>query len=327
MRGLIRNRPSPRIQLFAGLVTALLVATGGAWATGALPLGHAKQESPRAARAGLLGRPQIRRLVRETGIPAPYWRVDVRTAEPVFLGEPLTTNAPIFPGDPTFTWKVWTTVPESGYLLEHITSLGTHTGTHISAPCHFHVQAICLRDLPESFFAPRPLVVVNVAHRISSRDGNGDFFIGIGYLERWEQHHGHIPPGAYVVLYTGLSKYYRLGNERRPGLYNDYFDDVPGFSGRAVRWLFEERSILGVGADTFGPDATMDGNFAATTVATAEGGITLENLGPSLGRMRSYGDWIEVNGPRYATTAAQKRQDVPGFSGAQTGMTGFTHWR
>ena len=63
---------------------------------------------------------------------------------------------------------------------------------------------------------------------------------------------------------------------------NDYFDDVPGFSGAAVDWLFDERHILGVGADTFGPDATFDPNFAATTEATGRGGITLENMGPGL---------------------------------------------
>ncbi|HEX3330817.1 MAG TPA: hypothetical protein VHS27_12910, partial [Gaiellales bacterium] len=83
----------------------------------------------------------------------------------------------------------------------------------------------------------------------------------------------------------------------------------------------------GVGADTFGPDATFDQNFEATTEATGQDGITLENMGPGVGRMRAYGDWIELNGPRYATTARERRSGRPGFSGAQMGMTGFTTWR
>ena len=169
------------------------------------------------------------------------------------LGQPLTTNAPIFPGDPPFHWRVWTTVPKSGYLLEQITSLGTHTGTHISAPCHFHVGAPCLVRLPERFFTPRPLVVLDLRAAIRRRNGDGDFFVGISDLRRFEGEHGRIPPGSYVVLYTGLSRFYHLGNARRPGPYNDYFDDVPGFSGAAVDWLFDQRHILGVGADTFGP--------------------------------------------------------------------------
>jgi len=101
---------------------------------------------------------------------------------------------------------------------------------------------------------------------------------------------------------------------------------MPGFSGVAVDWLFEHRQILGVGADTFGPDATLDLNFEATTEATGQGGITLENMGQALGSMRAFGDWIELNGPRFATTSAQRHAGRPGFSGAQMGMTGFTVW-
>jgi kynurenine formamidase len=285
----------------------------------------ASQQSPSAARLAAPGAARAARLAERTGIAAPYWQVDPRTARAVRLGQPLTTGAPLFPGDPPFRWRVWTTVPKSGYLLEQITSLGTHTGTHVSAPCHFHVGAPCLTRLPERFFTPRPLVVLDL--RTAIRRRGGDFFVGIADLRRFEHAHGRIPPGSYVVLFTGLSRFYHLGNERRPGPMNDYFDDVPGFSGAAVDWLFDDRNILGVGADTFGPDATFDPNFEATTEATGRGGITLENLGPGLARMRAFGDWIEVNGPRFAVSPAERRAHRPGWSGAQMGMTGFTVWR
>jgi kynurenine formamidase len=299
------------------LVLAAVAAGATALAAGRL----IPQQSPAAARLASPSAARAARLAERTGIAAPYWAVDPRTARAVRLGQPLTTRAPIFPGDPPFHWRIWTTVPKSGYLLEQITSLGTHTGTHISAPCHFHVGAPCLVRLPERFFTPRPLVVLDLRAAIKRRNGDGDFFVGISDLRRFEGEHGHIPPGSYVVLYTGLSRFYHLGNTRRRGPYNDYFDDVPGFSGAAVDWLFDQRHILGVGADTFGPDATFDANFAATTEATGRGGITLENLGAGLGSMRAFGDWIEVNGPRF-----QARDGRPGFSGAQMGMTGFTVW-
>jgi Putative cyclase len=109
------------------------------------------------------------------GIAPGYAAVDPRdpaTAQQVFLGQPLSDNAPIFPGDPPFHWQLWNcvnahpSVPKcaqgSGYTLEQIQSLGTHTGTHISAPCHFHEGAPCLNQLPEKFFGLRPLVVINV---------------------------------------------------------------------------------------------------------------------------------------------------------------------
>jgi kynurenine formamidase len=311
-------------------VALLTVALAAAAAAGGLGVhattqGRAPQQGPRAAALAQPGAERVRTLARRTGIAAAWWRVDPRTARPVFLGQPLTTASPLFPGDPPFRWRVFTTVPQAGYLLERITSLGTHTGTHISAPCHFHVGTRCLAALPERFFTPRPLVVIDVAVR--TRASGGDFLVGVSDLRRFERAHVRIPPGAYVVLRTGLARFYRLGNARRPGRYDDYFDHVPGFSGAAVRFLFEHRGVLGVGSDTFGPDATMDESFAATTVATAHGGITLENLGTGLARMRAVGDWIEVDGPRLALSAAERRAGRPGWSGAQMGITGFTSWR
>lgn len=79
-----------------------------------------------------------------------------------------------------------------------------------------------------------------------------------------------------------------------------------------MAWLFDARRILAVGSDTFGPDATSDEEFSATSTALGKGGITVENIGPGLARMRSYGDWVSINGPR------------PHFSGFQMGVTGFT---
>jgi kynurenine formamidase len=213
----------------------------------------------------------------------------------------------------------------SGYTLEQIESLGTHTGTHISAPCHFHENRPCLDRLPEKFFGLRPLIVINVKPRILARHGNGDFFITLGYLRKWLQRTrcGPIPQDSYVVLYTGLSDFYHLGNHRVPGRYDDYYDDVPGFSAASTRWLWEHGAI-GVGADTFGPDATMDQNFGSTTEITALGGITLENMGPGLARMRACGDWIELNGPRLTSTPHDQLGGRLDFSGAWMGMDGWT---
>ena len=90
------------------------------------------------------------------------------------------------------------------------------------------------------------------------------------------------------------------------------FDPAPGFSGEAAAWLFDRRSIGALGSDTFGPDATSDEDFSATLTALQKGGITVENVGPGLTRMRAHGDWVSINGGR------------PRFSGFQMGITGFT---
>src|SRR6266849_8008134 len=270
--------------------------------------------------------------------PRCYTQVDPRDPArslQVFLGQPLSRNAPIFPGDPPFQWQLWNCVHAhprvprcqqgSGYTLEQIQSLGTHTGTHVSAPCHFHENKPCLGRLPEKFFGLRPLIVINVKPLILARHGNGDFFITVHYIQNWLRRTGcrAIPQNSYVVLYTGLSSFYHLGNRRVPGRYNDYYDDVPGFSAASTKWLWEHGAI-GVGADTFGPDATMDQRFGSTTEITALGGITLENMGPGLASMRGCGDWIELNGPRLTSTPHDQLGGRLDFSGAWMGMDGWT---
>ena len=45
------------------------------------------------------------------------------------------------------------------------------------------------------------------------------------------------------------------------------WDDVPGFDAASTKWLWQH-GALGVGADTFGPDATMDQDFSSTSEIT-----------------------------------------------------------
>ena len=80
------------------------------------------------------------------GIAPGYAAVDppTATAQQVFLGQPLSDNAPIFPGDPPFQWQLWNcvnahpSVPKcaqgSGYTLEQIQSAGhAHRHPHLRA--------------------------------------------------------------------------------------------------------------------------------------------------------------------------------------------------
>jgi len=243
-------------------------------------------------------------------IPAGYDQVDPRTADRVPLTLSLHDGVPLYRADPPFTWDVAadtrTAEHEGGYLLERITSLGTHTASHISAPVHFRTDGRRLDQLSEDF-ALMPLAVVDVRDRIAT---NGpDFIVAPAELQSWEQEHGIFPPRGCVLLLTGHARMFDAGG----GPESPYVTTAaPGFSGEAVDWLFEARSILATGSDTLGPDATIDVAFHATTRTLFHGGITLENVGPGLTRMRPHGDWIAVNGNR------------PPFSGFPTGFTGFT---
>jgi kynurenine formamidase len=262
-----------------------------ALAASGLAVGLGTQEAAAAAR---------RHADRPRGIPEGFADVDPRTARRFPLWQELATDNPIFEGDPPFTVETWTTIAESGYLLEQITSLGTHTGTHISAPAHFVEGAPYLSELDESWTL-MPLVVIDVRARV--RRSGGDFSLGIGELEAWEADHGRIPAGGCVLLLSGFGEKYT-----EPG----YFDTAPGFSGDAAGWAFDARHIRALGSDTFGPDATSDEDFLATLTTLQKGGITVENVGAGLKRMRPYGDWVSINGAR------------PRFSGFQMGITGYT---
>jgi kynurenine formamidase len=281
--------------------------------------------APNSAQAA---RSQAARAQAGSKIPRGYAGVDPRTATRVPLWQELSPTNPIFEGDPEFTFEIFTTIPESGYLLEHITSLGTHTGTHISAPAHFVEGAKYLSELTESWTL-MPLAVIDVRERIE--EDSGDFSLGVNDLKRWEKKHGRIPANGCVLLLTGFAEIFgtavakaalkKAAAEKAaaaggfsvahhaPG---SYFDPAPGFTGEAAAWLFDHRSIGALGSDTFGPDATSDEDFSATLTTLEKGGITVENVGPGLASMRAHGDWVSINGGR------------PKFSGFQMGITGFT---
>ena len=265
-----------------------------------------------AAGSGLLPAPALAASSRrERRIPSGYEQVDPRTAERVPLTMSLRDGVPIYPGDPDFVWNVFTDIrtrqhDDGGYLLEQITSLGTHTASHISAPAHFVIGGKPLSQLDEDFTL-MPLVVIDVRERLRSK--GPDFLVTAADLRAWERHHDRIPAGGCVLLLTGYATLFCQGS----GSDSPYVTtEAPGLAGAAVDWLFDRRLILATGSDTLGPDATIDVALQATTRTLVHGGITLENVGPNLCRMRPRGDWIAVNGNR------------PGLSGFQMGFTGFT---
>jgi kynurenine formamidase len=131
-------------------------------------------------------------------------------------------------------------------------------------------------------------------------------------LRRFERRHGRIPANGCVLMFTGYSSRFPAAGRAAAHHDGSYGDPAPGFSGDATAWLYEHRGIRAIGSDTFGPDATSDTDFSSTSTALAAGGITVENVGPGLGRMRPFGDWISINGGR------------PRFGGFQTGITGYT---
>lgn len=183
------------------------------------------------------------------------------------LGQILDSNASIFPGDPSISITIWDTIEADGYKLEKIT-MGTHTGTHMSAPCHFIKGKKCVDQLSSDSFLT-PAYLIDVRTKLSRN--SSDYFVEWADVQAYERSNGAvIPRGAMVMLWTG--------NGPRFGTVG-YSDPVPGFSADCVQKMFDNRHIFGTASDSFGPDASIDQNFKASYTTYLNDGVTLENLG------------------------------------------------
>src|SRR6516162_5955223 len=106
-------------------------------------------------------------------------------------------------------------------------SCSEHTGTHFDAPA-------CVLDCSREAAA------------------DADFLLTVDFLRNWEKQHGRIPPGAWILMRTDWSK------RTDPVAYQN-FDETgqhtPGPDPAAVRFLVDERRVLGFGSEAIGTDA------------------------------------------------------------------------
>jgi kynurenine formamidase len=131
-------------------------------------------------------------------------------------------------------------------------SCGEHTGTHFDAPIHW----VSGKDLPnnatDSILPERfigPACVIDCSKQAAA---DPDFLLTTEFIKGWEKKHGRIPPRAWVLMRTDWSK--RLD----PVEYQN-FDETgqhtPGPDVDAVKFLVNERDVLGFGTESIGTDA------------------------------------------------------------------------
>ena len=172
----------------------------------------------------------------------------------------LNENTPILPLPTQYKWgKSWSF---SKHLISKYDDkgpawywnniqCGEHTGTHFDAPVHW----ITGKDHPhnttdtiqiEKFIAP---AVVIDAVEPSRKDEN--FLITVEFIQTWEEKYGEIEEGVWFLYRTDWSlrtgkKYLNLDANG---------SNTPGWDPDAIRFLAEERNVLGVGTETVGTDA------------------------------------------------------------------------
>ena len=209
-------------------------------------------------------------------------------------------KTPLFPGDPAFSIRTVFTVAQDGFYLELVRE-GTHTGTHYSAPCHFHHGAPCMDDLSPSDLI-LPAVVVDVRDAV---ENDPDHLVTVADLRAWEDEFGPMPSGAAVLLLTGCSDFWAGGDRNGEPNYFNCGSGMrgvhqPGFSRNAVRWLIRTGVLAKTGAlgtDTFGPDPSSDAAFLPTWLTLRRHRLTIENL-TNLDALPPVGAWVVLGSPR-----------------------------
>jgi len=136
--------------------------------------------------------------------------------------------------------------------------LGEHTGTHFDAPAHW----ISGRDLPEATtdaIGPEQLIgpacVIDCSLQATE---NPDYLLTAEGVLAWEEEHGRIDPGSWVLMRTDWWK------RSDPDEFLNVRDGeahTPGFAPEAVKLLARERDVRGVGVETVGTDAGQAANF------------------------------------------------------------------
>ena len=184
--------------------------------------------------------------------------------EVVDLTAPLSAETPILKLPPPFI----DTIP---FGLEEISRYddrgpawywnnihtGEHTGTHLDAPVHW-VTAKDGEDVSQ--IAPRRLVapaaVIDVSDRVA---GDPDFLLEVDAVRQWEERHGPLPEGGWLLVRTGWDA--RSGSQEDFLNANETGPHTPGISVEAAKWLAEEAPVIGVGVETVGTDAGIAHSF------------------------------------------------------------------
>jgi kynurenine formamidase len=183
----------------------------------------------------------------------------VDLTQPLGPSTPVIGLPPIFASSPGVTIDVISKYDDRGPgWYWNTLAFGEHTGTHFDAPVHW----ITGRELPDNACdtipAQRfigPACVIDVSGEVAS---DPDFLLTPARIDTWEQQHGRIPRGAWVLLRTGWSRRADAAaflNVAADGAHS------PGFDAAASRLLAHDRDVLGVGVETVGTDAGQAGTF------------------------------------------------------------------
>src|SRR4051812_46637083 len=139
-----------------------------------------------------------------------------------------------------------------GWYWNNITT-GEHTGTHFDAPIHWITgkDGADVSQVPPS----RLIAPAAVLDFTSETATNPDFLLEIKHVKAWQDQHGPLPKGGWLLYRTGWdarssdeAKFLNAGN-------------TPGISAECAQWLAETAPVQGIGVETVGTDAGAAHSF------------------------------------------------------------------
>jgi kynurenine formamidase len=204
----------------------------------------------------------------------------------VDLTQTLRASTPVIQLPPEFA-------PSSPFRIEEIShydergpawywnniSCGEHTGTHFDAPVHW-VTGRQVADGATDTIPPgrliAPACVVDCTAAVAADER---FVLEPAHIEGFEAAHGRIPKNAWVLMRTDWSK------RTDPAAFLNLKGDgphVPGPSAAAIRFLVEQRDVIGWGVEAVGTDAgqafAFDPPFPAHSLMHGAGKFGLASL-------------------------------------------------
>ena len=131
-------------------------------------------------------------------------------------------------------------------------SFGEHTGTHFDAPIHWISGRNLANNATDTVLIERfiaPACVIDCSKETAT---DADFLLSLAHIEAWEKQHGRIPAQSWVLMRTDWSK------RTDPVAYQNIDETgqhTPGPDPDSVRFLVNERDVLGFGTECVGTDA------------------------------------------------------------------------
>ncbi|HEY1277861.1 MAG TPA: cyclase family protein [Thermoleophilaceae bacterium] len=138
------------------------------------------------------------------------------------------------------------TYAKDGVEATHYDLATDQLGTQLDPPAHWDPHRPAIDELPATFGAPRPLVVISIVPQARRR---ADYHLQVADIRAWEAKHGRIPAGSVVMVRSDWSREW-------PGPELAEREKFPGVSVAALRFLHLERRILLHGHEPLDTDTT-----------------------------------------------------------------------